>query len=277
MKKLLFIIIAVLLQASYAYSAGQYQVFSLNGNVLIEQNGKWEKVNKTTKIQPESKFRLAEKSSIKIKMPDSKLISYDKSGTATLSQIIEENDKSLFSSLLSVLFGDKETPKASASGNAVRSSEASTYYDAAKTNPEETAKSVYSLLKQLIGNDFDIFNSTSIALEKVEDEEGAYHYSVENNMDTTLYFTILQIDNDNNVEFCFRTTTESEESPVMSVEKYSTIDMNFAQFAENGQKSLLLATPYPFATNDVAALFESGTDPAGLNSKNIEILFYVIK
>lgn len=269
MKKLLFIIIAVLLQASYAYSAGQYQVFSLNGNVLIEQNGKWEKVNKATKIQPESKFRLAEKSSIKIKMPDSKLVSYDKSGTATLSQIIEENDKSLFSSLLDVLFGDKETPKTSASGNAVRGG--------AQTNEnmEETAEAVCSFLRQATGKQTEVFNSNNIALEKITNEDGSFHYLVENYTANALYFTILQTDNEGNVVFCFRTETESEEtSPTICVDGLSTKELGFAQFAESGNKSILIATPHPFSTNDLAKLFGSNTQKTNTGKKSIEILLY---
>ena len=123
----------------------------------------------------------------------------------------------------------------------------------------------------------EVFNNNDVILTKTPAGEGKFHYTVENNRDILIFFTIVQINDDKSVEFCFRTNDNGKEAPVLAIMPGTSVTLDFATFADNGNKSILLASPYEFATNDVCKLFDNNTDPASLNSKNIEITFYVIK
>ena len=276
MKKVFFIIVVALLQAVAAQAGGTYRVFGFNGIVQIEENGKWADVKKSSKIQSDTKFRLSANSSIKIQMPDSKLVSYDKKGTVTLKEIVEKSNGSLFASLLGVLFGDKEESKAGAVGQMVRGESESS--DAKnEISEKDAAQAIYVLLRQMADFDFNVFNNSGIVLQKIADEEGAYHYAVENGIDVAMYFTILQINDDNSLEFLFNFSGDGKDKvPVMYVEPYSSVDIDAVQFAENGKKSLLIATEYPFSTSDVYELFESGIDPDSLQTKSV-VKFFLLK
>lgn len=275
MKKIILLLIATLLQVSNIYANGQYQILGFSGNVAIEQNGKWNKImSKAVEIKSDSKFRISENSSIKIKSGNEAII-YDKTGIVTLSQIIEESDKSFLSNLLNVLFGEKETAKASAYGATTRGDD-----DGTGSGPteEETASAIYKLVKQIIGYNFKVFNKHDLSLSKIAEGDSIYHYAVENKRNTAIYFTILEITPDNNVEFCFNIPDkDSQKAPLMRIEAYSSVDLDFAKFAGNGNKSILLATAYPFTTYDLYKLFENRTDPKTLKTKNIDISFYLLK
>lgn len=271
MKKLILILSAFLLQIG-AYATNGYRIFNIDGTVRINTNGTWVTANKYAPLALNSQLEIAANSSIEIETPEGEVISYKEKGTATLSDIIKENDSNFLSSVSNFftnLFGDKEEAKAKAKGASSRETNG---YPVART---EVAESVYSLLKQML--DIEVFNNNDVILTKTPAGEGKFHYTVENNRDILIFFTIVQINDDKSVEFCFRTNDNGKEAPVLAIMPGTSVTLDFATFADNGNKSILLASPYEFATNDVCKLFDNNTDPASLNSKNIEITFYVIK